>query len=135
MNNLKFPRVILGMILALTFFPSSAAADDRISGKGIYRVRWQSLVPEVTTDLIHDWRLHVETADRRPAENLTITVSAHMPGHAHGLPTQPRATAYLGDGDYRIDGMKFQMSGIWWVRFDLWWKNRRDWVIFEVPVK
>jgi len=134
MDNLRYLRIALGMVLALSISPSSAT-DAHISDKGLYRVSWQSLAPEVTTDLIHEWLLHVETADRRPADNLIITVSAHMPGHAHGLPTQPRATAYLGNGDYRIAGMKFQMSGVWWVRFDFWRKNRRDWVIFEVPVK
>jgi hypothetical protein len=36
-----------------------------------------------------------------------------MPQHGHGLPTQPRVTEELGDGRYRLDGMKFSMTG-WW---------------------
>lgn len=44
----------------------------------------------------------------------TIKVDGDMPQHGHGLPTSPRVTKYLGNGDYLIDGMKFQMGG-WWL--------------------
>ena len=40
-----------------------------------------------------------------------------MPAHGHGLPTEPRVTANLGDGDYRVEGMKFHMQGDWVVTF------------------
>ena len=36
-----------------------------------------------------------------------------MPQHGHGLPTEPAVTAELGDGRYRIEGVKFNMGG-WW---------------------
>ncbi len=36
-----------------------------------------------------------------------------MPQHGHGLPTAPQVTKNLGDGRYRIEGVKFNMSG-WW---------------------
>lgn len=36
-----------------------------------------------------------------------------MPQHGHGLPTNPAVTSYLGKGRYRIDGVRFNMSG-WW---------------------
>jgi len=36
-----------------------------------------------------------------------------MPAHDHGLPTRPRVTEELGDGDYRLDGVRFHMSGYW----------------------
>jgi hypothetical protein len=29
------------------------------------------------------------------------------------LPTRPRVTSELGDGDYRLDGMRFHMHGYW----------------------
>ena len=36
-----------------------------------------------------------------------------MPAHNHGLPTKPRVTEALGGGDYRLDGVRFHMSGYW----------------------
>jgi hypothetical protein len=63
---------------------------------------------------MHQWTLHIETADGKPVQNATIKVDGDMPQHGHGLPTSPRVTKYLGNGDYLIDGMKFQMGG-WWL--------------------
>jgi len=36
-----------------------------------------------------------------------------MPLHDHGLPTRPRVTEELGNGDYRLQGMRFHMTGAW----------------------
>lgn len=37
-----------------------------------------------------------------------------MSQHGHGLPTRPQVTQNLGNGDYLVEGTKFQMGG-WWV--------------------
>ena len=39
-----------------------------------------------------------------------------MPAHDHGLPTRPRVTEELGNGDYRLEGMRFHMGGYWEIR-------------------
>ena len=62
---------------------------------------------------MHSWILHLETADGTPVENARIVVEGGMPEHDHGLPTRPRVTKELGDGDYRLDGVRFHMSGYW----------------------
>jgi hypothetical protein len=67
--------------------------------------------PEINR--IHSWILHVESAEGAPVENARIDVNGGMPEHDHGLPTQPRVTEELGDGDYRLDGMRFHMRGYW----------------------
>ena len=46
-------------------------------------------------------------------EGAAITLEGGMPEHDHGLPTSPRMTAELGSGDYRIEGIRFHMSGVW----------------------
>jgi hypothetical protein len=46
-------------------------------------------------------------------EGATVVVDGDMPAHGHGMPTQPEVTADLGSGDYRVDGMAFQMGGYW----------------------
>jgi hypothetical protein len=40
-----------------------------------------------------------------------------MPQHGHGLPTKPRVTRALGNGDHLVEGMKFNMGGWWVVKF------------------
>ena len=43
----------------------------------------------------------------------TLLTGPVVDQHCHGLPTSPRVNKYLGNGDYLIDGMKFQMGGLW----------------------
>ena len=62
---------------------------------------------------MHSWTLHVETEDGEPVTGATIEVEGGMPAHDHGLPTAPRVTEELGDGDYRLDGVRFHMGGQW----------------------
>ena len=62
---------------------------------------------------MHSWILHVESAEGVAVENATISVTGGMPEHDHGLPTRPRVTEELGDGDYRLDGVRFHMRGYW----------------------
>ena len=62
---------------------------------------------------MHSGILHVETAAGDPVEGAMIDVDGGMPAHDHGLPTQPRVTEELGGGDYRLDGVRFHMSGEW----------------------
>jgi hypothetical protein len=67
--------------------------------------------PEINR--MHSWILHVETDQGEPVEGAKIEVDGGMPAHDHGLPTKPRVTEELGGGDYRLDGVRFHMSGHW----------------------
>ena len=67
--------------------------------------------PEINR--MHSWVLHIENESGVGIEGASIDVVGGMPEHDHGLPTQPRVTAELGGGDYRLDGMRFHMSGYW----------------------
>jgi hypothetical protein len=55
-----------------------------------------------------------------------------MPQHGHGLPTQPQVTQSLGNGDYLVEGMKFQMAGWWVVDFNIDSAGQRDNVRFNL---
>ena len=86
---------------------------DRMTGKGLYRV---SLAPETDPfdrNVLHSWIATVRTADGAPVDAAKIAIGGGMPQHGHGLPTAPQATAALGGGRYRIEGVRFNMSG-WW---------------------
>ncbi|PYP77052.1 MAG: Auxin-binding protein [Gemmatimonadetes bacterium] len=63
------------------------------------------------------WTLHLETANGTPVDLCSVTVDGGMPQHGHGLPTKPRVTRRLGNGDHLVEGMKFNMGGWWVVKF------------------
>lgn len=67
--------------------------------------------PEINR--MHSWILHIETDDGDAVEGAQIEVDGGMPAHDHGLPTRPRVTEELGDGYYRLDGVRFHMKGEW----------------------
>lgn len=89
-------------------------ASTRLSEQGTYRVTYKSETTPVPVHRLHAWTLHVETKDGRPVTDATVKVDGDMPQHGHGLPTRPRVTRNLGNGDYLVEGVKFQMGG-WWV--------------------
>ena len=86
----------------------------QLSGRGLYRGSFQPAGDSIRVGRMHSWRLHLETADGKPVDDATIAVDGGMPQHGHGLPTKPRVTKRLGDGEHVVDGMKFNMGG-WWV--------------------
>ncbi|MEM8498445.1 MAG: FixH family protein [Pseudomonadota bacterium] len=63
---------------------------------------------------LHQWVLVLSTLSGEPVRGAAIEFTGHMPGHVHGLPTQPVITRELAPGIYEISGVKFQMRG-WWV--------------------
>ena len=67
--------------------------------------------PEINR--MHSWILHIENDAGVEIEGAIIDVEGGMPEHDHGLPTKPRVTEELGGGDYKLDGIRFHMSGHW----------------------
>ena len=68
---------------------------------------------QVGINQLHSWEIRVTSAAGVPVTHARIGFDGGMPQHHHGFPTSPRVTEELGDGRYRLDGMKFSMSG-WW---------------------
>jgi hypothetical protein len=73
----------------------------------------------VPLNRLHRWRLLVSDLEGQPVANAVIGVAGHMPGHVHGLPTQPRVTGELAPGVYLVEGLKFQMDGWWVMQFEI----------------
>lgn len=94
----------------------SLASTDAHAGE--YSVTWTTDEP-VEINRMYSWILHVENATGDPVTGATIVVDGGMPAHDHGLPTAPRVTAELGDGDYRLDGLRFHMRGSWQLIFTI----------------
>lgn len=104
--------------LSVVFLTAPAApgpdlARSKNSAKGLYVLSIAPEAGEPRQGELHAWVVTVKTRQGAPVEGAAISVGGGMPEHAHGLPTSPEATAYLGDGRYRIEGMKFSMTG-WW---------------------
>ena len=83
---------------------------------------------------IHSWTVAITTADGKPVDHAAITVDGGMPQHGHGLPTKPRVTRALGNGDHLVEGMKFNMGGWWVVKFAVAGVAGRDSVVFNLKL-
>jgi hypothetical protein len=92
-------------------------SSSRRTDSGLYRVTHSTESAVPPRGKLHRWTLHIETADGQPVDVATIKVDGGMPQHGHGLPTKPRVTKALGNGDHLVEGMKFNMGGWWEVKF------------------
>jgi hypothetical protein len=109
-------------------------STTQVSEHGLFRVSYTSSQNIVPVNQMHKWTLHVETTDGQPVENAVVTVDGDMPEHGHGLPTRPKVTEYLGDGDYLVEGMKFQMGGWWVMDFTITVNDDTDSVHFNLKL-
>ena len=107
----------------------------RTGDNGVFRATYVSDVEPAPINELHAWTLHVETAAGAPVEDAVITVSGDMPEHRHGMPTKPQVAEELGDGDYRVEGMQFQMGGWWAITFEIEAGGQRDRVTFNLQLK
>jgi hypothetical protein len=126
----------MGLMMAMNPVPSDLdTSTARSSDNGLFNVSYASANGTVPVNQMHQWTLHVETADGQLVENATITVDGDMPQHGHGLPTRPQVTEYLGDGNYRVEGLRFQMGGWWVMDFVITAEGQRDTVRFNMLLK
>jgi hypothetical protein len=152
MSRLKRTLLLLGRILGVLILVSAATmfvkmshmgdvpsdldySTTRSSDNGLFNVSYGASTGTVPINQIHQWTLHVERGDGAPVENATIVVDGDMPQHGHGLPTKPRVTQNLGNGNYLVDGMKFQMGGWWLMEFTITAGDQTDVVHFNMMLK
>jgi hypothetical protein len=83
---------------------------------------------------IHQWRLFVVDNQGMPVSNAQIEFAGHMPGHVHGLPTQPRIVQETSSGIYLVDGVKFQMQGWWVIEFTVQNGKTTDSLVFNLSL-
>ena len=112
--------------------PDLDLALSKQTAKGTYRVAIEPEVAPIRQNDVQSLMLTVTTADGAPVDDALITIDGGMPAHNHGLPTAPKATASLGDGRYRIEGVKFSMGGHWELRFAIAGAAGADAVTFKL---
>jgi len=102
-------------MLFLTLQGSAVAGDDErewLSVRGIFKASFEVDDP-IEINKIHSWVLSIQTMSGDPVNTAEISVDGGMPLHDHGMPTRPRVTENLGNGRYRLEGLRFHMNGQW----------------------
>lgn len=109
-----------GLVALLLVFSSALWAQVFPELRGDhYRLGIQPRIDPLAINRIHAWELDLRDAQGRPVSGATIQIGGGMPAHNHGLPTAPRVTQELAPGLYLLEGMKFQMGGVWEVSFSI----------------
>jgi len=106
----------------------------RTSEGGLYRATIHPQGDSIPQGRLHRWTVHLETASGAPVDSATMVVDGGMPQHGHGLPTKPRVTRELGNGDHLVEGMKFNMGGWWVVKFRVNTTAGADSVVFNLKL-
>ena len=135
MDTKKFSQIV--MLLPLFLLMGAAPAPDSqswSSSSGALKISFNSSVKPVPLNEIHSWTLHVTTSSGAPVENAKVSVSGGMPLHNHGLPTAPVVTAYLGNGDYRVEGIRFHMQGDWEMQVTITQNNASETILIPLTL-
>jgi hypothetical protein len=106
----------------------------RTSESGRYRATIKPEGDSIPTGKLQRWTLHLETPAGTAVDVCDVTVDGGMPQHGHGLPTKPRVTRHLGNGDHLVEGMKFNMGGWWVVKFRVASATGADSVVFNLSL-
>jgi len=111
-------------------------------------IQWQA--KQMSANKLYQAHLDCETLPKTgPFQNCTVSftdlagnaidienplIDGGMPLHGHGLPTSPVLTALEKTGSYRIDGLKYNMSGAWLLGFKIKAAQGEDKIIFDFVV-
>jgi hypothetical protein len=103
--------------------------------QGHFRLTWSADIDPITINRIHTWTVSVEDREGRPVDGARVVVDGDMPEHQHGMPTEPEMTGQTGSGEYRIEGMKFSMPGLWEIEISVWAAGVTDHVTIPLTLE
>jgi hypothetical protein len=124
----KIGRTGSALVCLLMFLMNPAAGDAAEtsdgstpvdSEQGLFKVSYRSSLEPIVINEMHEWVLHVSTPDGQAVDDASISIAGGMPAHNHGLPTNPQVTENLGNGSYRVEGLRFHMRGDWEIVIDI----------------
>ena len=116
--------VVVAALVVWVSMPGEPPADldvarAKASENGLYNVAIEPEAGSIKQGEMHSWVITVTDTRKAPVEDAKFVIDGGMPQHHHGLPTSPAVTAALGGGKYRLEGMKFNMSGWWELRLTI----------------
>jgi len=110
--------LVTGLFFVVGGYAAGEPQDATAVDSAHFRVSYKSKTEPLPLNQIHSWTLQVDTLEGKPVEKAVILVFGGMPAHRHGLPTQPRVTE-IGGGEYLVEGLKFSMTGLWEIWFNI----------------
>ncbi|MGI9220723.1 MAG: FixH family protein [Woeseiaceae bacterium] len=125
------------LVTVLLCLPFSMVLSDEpswTSNRGLFVASYSSELDPLQINKLHTWVLHLEDADGEAVLGAVIEADGGMPEHDHGLPTRPRVTEELGNGDYRVEGLRFHMGGKWQLTFAIEANDKTDTVVINITL-
>lgn len=83
------------------------------SEAGKYRIILATEFEPVPVRKLHSWTITVRDESGNPFIPRQLAFYGGMPGHGHGLPSEPQVTQQLEEGTYLVEGVLFNMFGAW----------------------
>ena len=105
----------------------------RWSERGLYRATIASFLNPVRINKLHAWTIHLETGGGTPVDDSSVAIKVVWPHTGKPMQTRPLITA-RGDGNYLIEGLKLQMTGMWRVSFAVAAAQGRDTLSYDLTV-
>lgn len=128
---------VIGFLAVRMFAPPPDDLDlarSKPSDNGIYRVIIAPEEEPVRQGALHNWVVTLTTSGGEAVADAALSVDGGMPQHGHGLPTAPQASGHLGEGRYRIEGVRFNMGGWWALEIGIESPAGSDTVTFNITL-
>ena len=129
--------IALSLLLSLWFANAANVRLPDLSGvtdKGLKIEIYSELSP-LSINQIHSWHLRVLNRNNEILELEELNIFGGMPEHDHGLPTQPKVTTRLDNGDYLLEGVRFHMQGHWQLQVELQLNGVEDTAIIDFDLQ
>lgn len=131
-------RQLTLVILLLAALAGAAAGSTSVTVNVTSKQKFFTAVvthPDpLPVEQLHVWTVRLFDRKHHAVARARIKITGDMPAHGHGLPTAPIAIS-RGRGVYQLQGMMFQMPGLWYVQLRVRAGNRLDTirVKFTIP--
>ncbi len=103
---------LLPLVLLALATGDAVAGELAVDDTGRYALEIAPSLNPLVINRMHHWDITLRDRTGSPVSAAAVSVEGGMPVHDHGLPTVPKAVE-LGDGRYRISGLRFHMPGDW----------------------
>ena len=105
------------------------------SEAGKYRIILATESEPVPVRKLHSWTITVRDESGNPFIPRQLAFYGGMPGHGHGLPSEPQVTQQLEEGTYLVEGVLFNMFGAWELVVGVYGPAGPDKAIFPLTLR